>query len=193
MMTVETFIVWPQSLTNVTVAQMAISPHVRVLRGYVGTMRLQLPSVSAHIFDAEGRLLLVRQRDSDSWSTPGGLIEPAERPADAAVREAWEETGLMVSADRIVGVYGGPEFVVTYPGGDETSYVITAFLCTVAGGALRSHTDETSDARFCSEAEAGVLPLTGWLRSALHEVYAPVPQAAFHVQSWTPDTRSPGR
>lgn len=172
---------------------MAISPYVRVLREYVGTMQLQLPSVSAHIFDAEGRLLLVRQRDSDSWSTPGGLVEPAERPADAVVREAWEETGLMVTAERIVGVYGGPEFVVNYPGGDETSYVITAFLCTVTGGTLRSHTDETSDSRFCSEAEAGVLPLTGWLRSVLRDVYAPLPEAGFHEQSWSPDNRTPGR
>ena len=51
-------------------------------------MRLLLPSVSVHVFDVAGRLLLVRQRDSGVWSTPGGLIEPDERPADAAAREA---------------------------------------------------------------------------------------------------------
>jgi 8-oxo-dGTP pyrophosphatase MutT (NUDIX family) len=106
-------------------------------------MRLQLPSVSAHIVDDAGRLLLLRH-------------------SDAVVRETWEETGLIVSPDRIVGVYGGPEFVVRYPGGDEAQYVITAFQCTPRSGELRSTSDETSDARFCSKAGAESLSVASW-------------------------------
>lgn len=30
------------------------------------------------------------------WEFPGGKIEPGETPAEAAVRECWEETGLKV-------------------------------------------------------------------------------------------------
>jgi ADP-ribose pyrophosphatase YjhB (NUDIX family) len=168
---------------------MAISPYVRALRRHVGTMRLQLPSVSAHIFDDAGRLLLLRHSDGDLWSTPGGFIEPDERPSDAVVRETWEETGLIVSPDRIVGVYGGPEFVVTYPGGDEAQYVITAFQCTPKGGELRSTSDETSDARFCSQAEAESLPIATWLRSVLKDVYANGEEAVFHPASWKPAHR----
>ena len=41
-------------------------------------------------------------------------VLPLETPADAAVREAWEETGLHVALSGIVGVYGGPEFLVEY-------------------------------------------------------------------------------
>lgn len=93
-------------------------------------MRLLLPSVSAHVFDATGRLLLVRQREGGVWSTPGGLIEPDERPADAAVREAWEETGLVIRPERLLGAYGGPECVVRYQNGDEVQYVIIAVGCT---------------------------------------------------------------
>jgi ADP-ribose pyrophosphatase YjhB (NUDIX family) len=110
-------------------------------------MRLQLPSVSAHIFDDAGRLLLVRHRDGEVWSTPGGFIELDERPSDAVVRETWEETGLIVSPDRIAGVYGGPEFVVSYPGGDEAQYVITAFQCTPRGGILPRMADRDGSAR----------------------------------------------
>ena len=40
------------------------------------------------------RILLVRHVEGNQWTTPGGLIEPEETPADAAVREAWEETGV---------------------------------------------------------------------------------------------------
>jgi hypothetical protein len=52
---------------------MPISPYVQSLRARAGSARLLLPSVSAHVFDAAGRLLLVRQRDGGVWSTPGGL------------------------------------------------------------------------------------------------------------------------
>ncbi|HET7459903.1 MAG TPA: NUDIX domain-containing protein [Longimicrobium sp.] len=83
---------------------MAMSPYLRALREHVGPMRLLLPSVSAHLFDADGRLLLVRQRELDVWSTPGGMIEPDERPADAVVREVWEETGQQVTGLAAVGV-----------------------------------------------------------------------------------------
>src|SRR5262245_6541310 len=106
---------------------MPISSYVRELRTRVGNARLLMPSVSAHIFDPSRRLLLVQQRDGDVWSTPGGAIDPDEQPADAVVRETWEETGLLVSPRRLVAIYGGPEFTVRYPNGDEVQYVIAAF------------------------------------------------------------------
>src|SRR5688572_30596106 len=102
--------------------RMAISPYVQRLRDAVGSARLLLPSVTALIHDDAGRLLLVRQRDDGVWSTPGGSMEFDETPADAVVREAWEETGLMVTPRRVFGVYGGPEFIVRYPNGDESQY-----------------------------------------------------------------------
>lgn len=34
------------------------------------------------------------------WVLPGGAIEPEEVPADAALREAWEETALHVRLER---------------------------------------------------------------------------------------------
>lgn len=39
------------------------------------------------------RLLLLRHR-TQGWSCPGGHVEPDETPAEAAVRELREETGL---------------------------------------------------------------------------------------------------
>jgi ADP-ribose pyrophosphatase YjhB (NUDIX family) len=149
-------------------------------------MRLLLPSVSAHVFDAAGRLLLVRQRESGVWSTPGGIIEPDERPADAVVRETWEETGLLVSPERLLAVYGGPEFVVRYPHGDESQYVIVAFGCSVVGGALRADAEETDAVRYWAPADAATLLLAPWLRAVLPWVYAGPSGRAFHTPQWTP-------
>lgn len=165
---------------------MPISPYIRQLRAHVGSTRLLLPSVSVHVFDADDRLLLVRQREGDIWSTPGGLIEPDERPADAAVREAWEETGLLVRPERVLGAYGGPECIVRYPNGDEVQYVITAIGCTPISGALRPDLEETVAVQYWSEAEAARLSLAPWLCALLQVVYAGPAGVAFTAAEWTP-------
>lgn len=55
-------------------------------------------TASAIVVDAPGaRTLLVHHRKSGSWFQPGGHFEPGDgTPADAALREAGEETGLDV-------------------------------------------------------------------------------------------------
>lgn len=39
-----------------------------------------------------------------SWTMPGGGVDEGEDPADAVVREVWEETGQRVRVDRLLGV-----------------------------------------------------------------------------------------
>ncbi len=165
---------------------MPISPYVRRLRDAVGAARLLLPSVAALIYNDAGGLLLVRQRDGGVWSTPGGSMEFDETPADAVVRETWEETGLIVEPRRILGVYGGPGFIVCYPNGDESQYVIIAIECSVSGGELRPDDDETLEARFWTAGEAAALPLASWLPPVLPTFFARPAAAHFHPPRWRP-------
>ncbi|HEX6371377.1 MAG TPA: NUDIX domain-containing protein [Longimicrobium sp.] len=165
---------------------MPISPHVRDLRAQMGSARLLLPSVSALIHDDAGALLLVRQRDGGVWSTPGGSMEFDETPADAVVREAWEETGLRVEPRRVFGVYGGPEFIVRYPNGDESQYVMIVFECAVLGGDLAPDGDETTEVRYWTAGEAAALPLTPWLRTMLPTFYTRPETADFEPARWRP-------
>ena len=150
---------------------MAMSSYLRTLRAQVGNMRLLMPSVSAVVRDNAGRIVLVQQVDDGRWSTPGGSIELGESPADAVVREALEETGLLVTPTRIVAVFGGPDFVVRYPNGDETQYVSTAFECVIRGGELRAGDDEVCAARFWALEEARKLSLSPWLERVLPPLY----------------------
>ncbi len=54
------------------------------------------------LFDAADRLLLIENHtdvgaESTHWITPGGGAEPGESPAEAAVRELFEETGVRIA------------------------------------------------------------------------------------------------
>ena len=108
------------------------------------------PSASAVIFDRRGRVLLQERSDSRQWGLPGGAVEIGESVADAAIREVHEETGLVVTVRRLVGVYSEPALqVVRYPDGNVWHYVNVCFECVVRGGTLTT-CDETLSLRYVS-------------------------------------------
>lgn len=128
---------------------MPIPPHVVFLREHVGQAMLLLPATAAVILDGAGRVLLIRRGDGRGWSLPGGLMEPDERVAESVVREVYEETGLEVEPERIVGVYSDPAYTrFTYPNGDEIHFVSTTFVCRVVGGVLRADGDESLEVAY---------------------------------------------
>ena len=53
----------------------------------------------------EGKILLTRREDFETWVLPSGGIEDGESLAQAAIRETKEETGIDVELTRLVGVY----------------------------------------------------------------------------------------
>lgn len=74
---------------------------------FVNGMRLR-EAARVLLFDPQGRVLLVRGHDSDRperqwWFTIGGGIDPGETPGQAAVREVFEETGIEVTLDQLIG------------------------------------------------------------------------------------------
>jgi len=60
---------------------------------------------AAVIDPVDGRMLLVRRADDECWAMPGGAFEVGETPAEAAEREALEETGIQCRAHTLVGVF----------------------------------------------------------------------------------------
>ena len=127
---------------------MSIAPHIRRLRALIGNELLVLPSAAVLPRDPSGRVLLVRVADTGHWAVIGGAIEPDESPATAAVREAAEEAGVTVRLGAVLGVLGGPEYRITYPNGNQTSYVSVVYEGEVVGGEPTPDGDETLDVRW---------------------------------------------
>lgn len=72
----------------------------------VGIRRRMVIGARAVLIDADGRVLLLRHTYMPGWHFPGGGVEPGETAAEAARREAEEETGFRVEgAMRLLGLY----------------------------------------------------------------------------------------
>jgi 8-oxo-dGTP pyrophosphatase MutT (NUDIX family) len=127
---------------------MGMSQYIANLRAKIGTDLIMTPGVTAIILNEQGEVLLQKRSDNLLWGMPGGAIDPGEDPADAVVREVREETGLEVVPERVIGVYGGKEAVVTYPNGDQVAVISILFLCRIVGGALQPDGDETLELRY---------------------------------------------
>ncbi len=121
-----------------------------------------LVGVGAVIVDdhrEENRVLLIRRGTAPllgDWSLPGGVLECGETLREAVVREAREETGLVVETGEMLGVY---ERVIR---GDEGRvryhYVLIDFLCRPIGGDLKAGSD-AGDVRWFTREELPPLNL----------------------------------
>jgi 8-oxo-dGTP diphosphatase len=105
------------------------------------------------------RVLLIRRGQPPllgEWSLPGGVLECGETLREAVVREAREETGLLVETIEMLGVY---ERVIR---GDEDRvryhYVLIDFLCRQVGGDLKAGSD-AADVRWFTRDELPPLNL----------------------------------
>lgn len=117
---------------------MAISTYLKGVRATFGKGLLLMPAVGAVIHDDEGNMLIVYTTD-DMWGTPGGGVDPGEHPAEAVVREVFEEVGLIVVPERVLSVH---LHHVAYPNGDVIDYTVLVFRCTALEGDLVAHDGE---------------------------------------------------
>ena len=76
-------------------------------------------------------MLRANEPDAGCWTIPGGHVEPGETLEDAAVREAFEETGLRVAVEHEVGT-------LDLANGPDEVYEIHDFLgsCDTSVGGL---------------------------------------------------------
>jgi ADP-ribose pyrophosphatase YjhB (NUDIX family) len=122
-------------------AGLEVDPLVSVFHAQIGYATPRV-DVRAAVFQ-HGKLLLVRERQDDGWTMPGGWADVGDVPSEAAEREAWEEAGFHVKARRVIGVYDANRV-----GPLELFHAFKlVFLCDLIDGEPRP-SSETSEVAF---------------------------------------------
>lgn len=75
------------------------------LRAPIFSRPTPLATGDAAVIDEGGRMLLIQRADNGCWAMPGGAFEVGETPAEGAVRETLEETGVACEPLALVGVF----------------------------------------------------------------------------------------
>jgi 8-oxo-dGTP pyrophosphatase MutT (NUDIX family) len=166
---------------------MPMSEHLQRIRQKVGHDMLVLPSAAVAIHDREDRLLLGLHSEKKLWVLPGGLIEAGELPADGAVREVWEEMGLVVELTGVLGVYGGETLMIQYANGDRASYVTVLFSGRIISGTLSVDGQEILEARYFSQDELLAIPHPRWVDLAMPALFSKHSTAHFQQATWNPE------
>jgi 2-dehydropantoate 2-reductase len=72
---------------------------------------LYTPKLTADVIVRNGGsiLLIERMNEPFGWAIPGGFVDYGEKVEDAAVRELFEETGIMADTIELLGIYSDPK------------------------------------------------------------------------------------
>ncbi|PPQ34724.1 NUDIX hydrolase [Rhodopila globiformis] len=117
--------------------------------------------VRGAVFDAEGRILMVREAiDGHRWTLPGGWADVNQTPAQSVVREVFEESGYHVRAVKLAAVWDRAR--QAHPP-TAFSVVRMFFICALEGGAPATSL-ETSEVGWFAE---GAIPADLSLRRTL--------------------------
>ena len=115
------------------------------LRERIGHDLLWLPGVTAAVL-RDGDVLLVRRADNGMWAPVTGIVDPGEHPAQAAVREVREETGIECAVEELAWVNVTQPIV--HVNGDRAQYLDHTFRCRYVAGEPYPADDESTDARW---------------------------------------------
>jgi len=103
-------------------------------------------AVGAIVGNDAGELLLVQRADSGIWLYPTGWADIGYSPAEVALKEVEEETGIICEPVQVVAVIDGLRMGFTRFG----MYMVL-FHCRAIGGELKAHPLETRDVGWFAE------------------------------------------
>lgn len=146
-------------------------------------------AVAAVVGNERGEILLTQRRDSGFWLYPVGWADVGYSPAEIAVKEVWEETGIECEPVSLIAVLDGLRL-----GFARMALYSLVFHCRMLGGELRGHPLETSAVGFYGR-DALPQPLAGahrWLDVAFAAIDGEVPPCSFDPPRTPPWRESSG-
>lgn len=100
-------------------------------------------AVAAVVGDDEGRMLLTQRADSGVWLYPVGWADVGYSPAEVALKEVFEETGIGAEVVRLIAVFDSLRLHFAM-----IPLYSLVFHCRVTGGELKGHPLETRQVGF---------------------------------------------
>ncbi len=107
------------------------------------------------IITCNGKLLLERRRDSDTWGLVGGGVKKSETELQAITREIYEELGLQIPKENFsrLAVYGEPGRIAAFRDGSIWRMVIVVFGLGLEEEPQMTISAESRELRFFSKEE----------------------------------------
>jgi 8-oxo-dGTP diphosphatase len=121
------------------------------------------------LLDPSGNILLLRRKDNDKWTMPGGTLDFGESLADCAIREVREETGLQIRITGLIGTYTDPHILIAYSDGEVRQEFTFVYAAEIESGELKID-DESKEASWVSLMSAVELQLAESQRRRLKDV-----------------------
>ncbi|SMD07564.1 NUDIX domain-containing protein [Rhizobium sp. RU36D] len=125
----------------------------------VAALSISPRPASSAIVERNGRYLLIRRRNppaADLYAFPGGRAEPGETPAQTAIRELLEETGLVGTNPRLFATY---DLKPETEGRADMHFFLSVFLVDVVGRDEAIADSDAADAGWYSLDEICTLPV----------------------------------
>lgn len=137
-----------------------------IVKFYRGDPNAPKTNMPAHlganaIITCNGRILLEKRRDSDTWGLVGGGVKKYETELQAIIREIHEELGLRVHKEKFrkLAVYGEPGRIAAYQDGSVWRMVIVVFGLELEKEPEITISAESRDMRFFTKEEAKTLDI----------------------------------
>lgn len=121
---------------------------------------------SSAIVERAGRFLLVRRGNppaANLYAFPGGRAEPGETPAETALRELEEETGVVGHNPRLFETYE----LLPEPGVAGSHYLLSVFRVDADGDSLAEARSDAADVGWFLPEEIEDLPVPPSVRECL--------------------------
>jgi 8-oxo-dGTP diphosphatase len=127
------------------------------------------PAAAVALFDADGKILLLRRKDNEKWTMPGGTLNFGESLTDCAIREVREETGFNIRINGLIGTYTDPNVLIAYSDGEVRQEFTFVYSAEIESGALAIDGESTESA-WTDVERALELPLAESQRRRLRDV-----------------------
>jgi 8-oxo-dGTP diphosphatase len=127
------------------------------------------PATAVALFDSSGKILLLRRKDNDKWTMPGGTLDFNESLADCATREVREETGFQIRITGLIGTYSDPQILIAYSDGEVRQEFTLVYAAEIESGELKID-EESKEAAWVPLSSAVELPLAESQRRRLLDV-----------------------